>query len=85
LAVRARIQRSGYATEATVALRAGADRHDDGAVLCIVAADNHPSRRVADKVGFRRWRRSDWSGDPGTYDLLVRPIGSGGPPVLAPS
>jgi RimJ/RimL family protein N-acetyltransferase len=75
----------GYATEATAALLAVADRHDDGEVLCIVAADNHPSRRVADKVGFRRWRRSDWSGDPGTYDLLVRPIGSGGPPVLAPS
>jgi RimJ/RimL family protein N-acetyltransferase len=75
----------GYATEATAALLAVADRHDDGEMLCIVAADNHASRRVADKVGFRWWRRIDWMGDPNhPTDLLVRPIGSGGPPLLAP-
>jgi RimJ/RimL family protein N-acetyltransferase len=74
----------GYATEATTALLSAADRHDDGEVLCIVAADNHPSRRVADKVGFQWWRRSNWADDPATYDLLLRPIGSGGAPLLAP-
>jgi RimJ/RimL family protein N-acetyltransferase len=75
----------GYATEATTALLAVADRHDDGEMLCLIAADNHASRRVADKVGFRWWRRIDWMDDPtDPVDLLVRPIGSGGPPLLAP-
>lgn len=75
----------GYATEATTALLAVADRHDDGEMLCLIAADNHASRRVADKVGFRWWRRIDWMDDPSDpVDLLVRPIGSGGPPLLAP-
>jgi [ribosomal protein S5]-alanine N-acetyltransferase len=75
----------GYATEATTALLAVADRHDDGEMLCLIASDNHPSRRVADKVGFRWWRRIDWVDDPtDPMDLLVRPIGTGGPPLLAP-
>jgi RimJ/RimL family protein N-acetyltransferase len=75
----------GYATEAANALLAVADAHDDGEMLCIIAPENHASRRVADKVGFRWWRRIDWNGnssDPA--DLLVRPIGSGGGPLLAP-
>jgi RimJ/RimL family protein N-acetyltransferase len=75
----------GYATEATTALLAVADRHDDGEMLCLIAANNHTSRRVADKVGFRWWRRIDWMDDPtDPVDLLVRPIGAGGPPLLAP-
>lgn len=75
----------GYATEATSALLAAADAIDDGEMLCIIAADNHPSHRVADKVGFRPWRRIDWGGDPtDPTDLLVRAIGAGGPPLLAP-
>ena len=75
----------GYATEAATALLAVADRHDDGEMLCIIAADNHPSRRVADKAGFRWWRCIDWMGDPtDPTNLLLRPIGSGGPPLLAP-
>jgi [ribosomal protein S5]-alanine N-acetyltransferase len=75
----------GYATEAATALLAVADRHDDGEMLCLIANDNHASRRVADKVGFRWWRRIDWMDDPNDpTDLLVRPIGSGGPPLLAP-
>lgn len=76
----------GYATEAVTALLAIADWQADGEMLCIVAADNHTSRRVADKVGFRWWRRIDWMNDPtDPVDLLVRPIGSGGPPLLAPT
>jgi len=74
----------GYATEATAALLAAADRHDHGNMLCIIATDNHPSRRVADKTGFRWWRRFDWADEPATYDLLVRSIGTGGAPLLAP-
>ena len=75
----------GYATEATAALLGMADRHDDGEMVCIVAADNHSSRRVADKVGFRSWKRIDWGGDPTEpTDLLLRAVGAGGPPLLAP-
>ncbi|MEM8621080.1 MAG: GNAT family N-acetyltransferase [Actinomycetota bacterium] len=76
----------GYATEAATALLALADRTDDGELLCIIAADNHRSRRVADKVGFIWWQRIDWAGtatDP--TDLLLRPVGVGGPPLPAPS
>lgn len=76
----------GYATEAANALLAVADRHDDGEMLCLIAADNHASRRVADKVGFRWWQRISWMDDPtDPTDLLVRPIGAGGPPLRAPS
>lgn|GEM_PF-461856 len=81
LAAEARGQ--GYATEAATALLAVADAHDDGEMLCIIAADNTPSRRVADKLGFRWWRRVVWS-DGVPTDLLVRSIGAGGTPLLAP-
>ncbi|MEZ5380893.1 MAG: GNAT family N-acetyltransferase [Microthrixaceae bacterium] len=75
----------GYATEATNALLETADRLVDGSMLCVVAGDNVPSRRVAHKVGFRSWRVHNWPGDPATYDLLIRPIGAGGAPLLAPA
>lgn len=75
----------GYATEAATALLAVADRLDDGEMLCLIDPDNEASRRVADKVGFRWWRRIDWMDDPNEpTDLLVRPIGSSGPPLRAP-
>lgn len=75
----------GYATEATTALLSVADRVDDGEMLCLVDIDNHPSRRVADKVGFNWWRRIEWDDDPNDVtDALIRPIGSGGPPLTAP-
>ncbi len=75
----------GYATEATTALLTVADRCDDGEMLCIIAADNQPSHRVADKVGFHWRRRVNWEGDPSEpTDLLVRSIGAGGPPLPAP-
>lgn len=73
----------GYATEATTALLAVADAHDHGELLCIIAADNGPSLRVADKVGFQWWRRVDWE-DGVLTDLLLRSVGAGGPPLLAP-
>jgi [ribosomal protein S5]-alanine N-acetyltransferase len=75
----------GYATEATSALLAVADRHDDGEMLCLISPDNRASRSVADKVGFRWWRRIEWTDDPAEpTDALVRPIGAGGPPLLVP-
>jgi len=75
----------GYATEATTALLDVAGACDSGDVLCIIAADNRASRRVADKTGFRWWKRVNWDGDPvDPTDLLVRSIGAGGPPLLAP-
>jgi RimJ/RimL family protein N-acetyltransferase len=75
----------GYATEATAALLARADVHDNGEVLCIIAVDNVASRRVADRVGFRWQRRVDWMGDPSDrVDLLERSVGAGGPHLLAP-
>lgn len=75
----------GYATEATAAMLDVADAHDDGEMLCIIATDNAPSRRVADKVGFSWWRRYTWPEDPtAPTDLLTRIVGSGGAPLLAP-
>jgi [ribosomal protein S5]-alanine N-acetyltransferase len=75
---------SGYATEATRALLDVADAYTNGEMLCIIAPENHASKRVADKVGFRWWRQLDWNGDPADpVELLVRPIGTGGAPLLA--
>lgn len=75
----------GYATEATEALLAVADANHDGEMLCIINPANGPSLRVADKVGFRWWRRVDWPDDPPLpTELLLRPIGAGGPPLLTP-
>lgn len=75
----------GYATEATAAWLTAAGDHSDGDMLCIIATDNQPSRRVAEKVGFRWWRQFDWDDDPSDRtDLLLRSIGAGGPPLLTP-
>ncbi len=75
----------GYATEATAALLGVADAVDDGEMLCLIDPANSPSRRVADKVGFRYWQRYVWpGGEDGPTDLLLRPIGAGGGPLLAP-
>ncbi len=74
----------GFATEAAEALLAVADQHDDGEMLCIIDVANLPSRRVADKLGFQHWRQFSWPADPVTCDVLTRPIGAGGPPLLAP-
>lgn len=75
----------GYATEATMALLEVADAHDDGEMLCLIAPDNHASRRVAGKTGFHWWKQIDWNDDPTEpTDLLLRPIGAGGAPLLAP-
>lgn len=74
----------GLATEATTALLGIADAHSDGEMLCVIDIENRESRRVAEKVGFHWWRRYIWPDDPtAPTDLLTRPIGAGGPPLLA--
>ena len=76
----------GFATEAVKALLALADGIDHGKVLCFIEPDNAPSRSVADKVGFDWWKHADWNGDADEpTDVLVRPIGAGGPKLQAPS
>lgn len=76
----------GLATEATAALLDVADATDDGEILCLIHPENAPSRRVAEKLGFRWLERLEWDGDPAApTDLLVRPIGAGGPPLVAPT
>lgn len=75
----------GYATEATTALLGVAETCANGEVLCIIASDNRASRQVADKTGFRWWKRVDWDGDPeAPTDLFLRSIGAGGAPLTAP-
>lgn len=74
----------GYATEATAALLDLADRTSNGEVLCVIDVTNTPSRKVADKLGFRWWRHFHWPDDPATYDLLTRRLGAGGPTLLTP-
>lgn len=76
---------NGYATEATSALLEVADGQESGDMLCVIDVENVPSRRVADKVGFLPWRQFSWPDDPVLCDLLVRPIGKGGSPLLAPA
>jgi len=73
----------GYATEAAVALLSVADTHDNGELLCVIATENIPSRRVADKVGFRFWQHVIWP-DGVPTDLLVRDVGTGGAPLRFP-
>ncbi len=76
----------GLATEAVTALLGLADVTDDGKMLCFIEPDNTPSRSVADKVGFGWWKHADWNGDADEpTDVLVRPIGAGGPLLQAPS
>ncbi len=77
-------RRRGFATEATTALLGIADGYDDGEMLCLINIDNQPSRRVADKVGFRWWKRVEWDDPTDVTDALVRSIGGGGTPLLAP-
>lgn len=75
----------GFATEATGALLGVADRLDDGEMLCLIAPSNRASHGVARKLGFRLSHRVDWDGDPSQpTDVLLRPVGSGGGPLILP-
>jgi RimJ/RimL family protein N-acetyltransferase len=59
------VQGRGYATEAVRAALAWADAHwPAGETACIVAPDNLPSLRVADKCGYREQLRTTYKGKP---------------------
>ena len=60
----------GYATEAGQALLARAAEVFEGEIIVMVDPANAPSRRVADKLGFRYWKRTVIEGDP--VDVLRR-------------
>ena len=63
----------GYATEAAEALLARAAEVFEGEIIVMVDPSNTPSRRVADKLGFRFWKRTSIEGD--DVDVLRRRIG----------
>lgn len=65
----------GYATEAASALLDIAHDHHDGEMLCIIAADNVPSHRVARKLGSSSNARS--YGRPTKCSLTFSPCRSG--------
>jgi RimJ/RimL family protein N-acetyltransferase len=68
----------GYATEASRALLDLAAGTFRGEILAIVDPDNHPSRRVADKLGFTVWKQAIV--DDYLADLLRYPVGPGRAP-----
>ncbi|HEY2625060.1 GNAT family N-acetyltransferase [Dyella sp. Tek66A03] len=55
----------GYASEAVAAVTAWGDQHL-GALraVCIIAPENLPSIRVAEKAGFRPWQETTYHGSP---------------------
>jgi RimJ/RimL family protein N-acetyltransferase len=55
----------GYASEAVAAVCSWADAHfPQQRVVCIIAPENLPSIRVAEKAGFRRWCESTYHDSP---------------------
>ena len=53
----------GYASEAVAAALAWADaRFDERRTVCMIAPENGPSLRVAQKAGFREFARADYNG-----------------------
>ena len=60
----ARFHGRGFATEAMLAALAWTDIKLQGApICCIVATNNAPSLRVAEKCGFRPWYETTYRGD----------------------
>jgi RimJ/RimL family protein N-acetyltransferase len=58
-------QGRGCASEALAAIEAWRRRHlPQRRAVCIIAPDNAPSVRVAEKAGFRRWRETTYHGQP---------------------
>jgi len=55
------VHRRGYAMEALSAICDWGDRNLNGKkTACIIAPDNLPSMRVAEKLGFREYRRTSY-------------------------
>lgn len=62
----------GYATEAVRAMLAWAEPHFGRAdFVCMIAPENTPSHRVAEKAGYREFKRTEYKGEPAV--LLRRP------------
>lgn len=62
----------GYATEATRAMLNWAEKHFGRTdFVCMIAPENAPSRRVAEKLGYCEFDRADYKGAPSI--LLRRP------------
>lgn len=54
----------GYAGEAMAAALGWADGHiETNGYVCIIAPENMPSRKLAEKLGFRETRRTPYKGD----------------------
>ena len=69
----------GYATEAVRAVLAWGEAQLPGQrAVCIVAAENAASLRVAEKCGFAEYARTDFKGGPTI--MLRRQRGGGGSP-----
>ncbi len=69
-------QGRGYATEAVRTVLAWADAHlPDPASCCLIDPDNLPSRRVAEKCGYREWLATRYRGRP---SQLWRRVARGG-------
>ena len=66
-------QRRGYATEAALAGREWMEsRHGPRRTVCLIAAENTPSIRVATKCGYGEYARTTYKNSP--VILLERPI-----------
>jgi RimJ/RimL family protein N-acetyltransferase len=59
------MQGKGYATEAAQAMIAWAEqRFSRRDFVCMIAPENTPSLRVAEKLGYRECARADYKGEP---------------------
>jgi RimJ/RimL family protein N-acetyltransferase len=71
-----RVHGKGYATEAALAALAWTDAHlNYPPMFCIIAPENVPSIRVAEKCGFRPWRETVYKDEP-TLIFLREPAAS---------
>jgi len=54
----------GYATEAALAMLGWAERHFGRTdFVCMIAPENTPSLRVAEKAGYREYQRAEYKGE----------------------
>jgi RimJ/RimL family protein N-acetyltransferase len=59
------MQGKGYATEAASAMIGWAEKHFGRSdFVCMIAPENTPSLRVAEKLGYREFARADYKGAP---------------------
>lgn len=67
-------QRQGYALEAVLAIHGWADTvFGDRPTVCIIAPENAPSFRIAERLGYRERARTTYKGDP-TVMLVREPV-----------